>query len=436
MEPGSQSSNRQPIDVIFNSAESDNGNVDFPNFTLDPPLDNIVGASVQWISAPFSYYVIDRTNNFFRLGFYILIDQTSVATTDLKNALYSYNLAPQQIWDLIDPRVKYGQTTFTLPDLTSISNETISCELRYTSATIYLTPGSYTPESLEAEINKQMVATFHYEKIISLFKLPEIADIDEFSSFSVQLNPNTSKLSITNPNVPTNFVYITPVTNVKRHGRGGFFFTMLNNKSLGDILGFSSAASDSLTDIRKALYISSLTNSGETQTTTVDNTGIVFPFDPIERDYYVAGINAQEPCNLIETNKLNLHSNLATLMSVARTSKENNDILTCIPIDTNYSQYILNVQTAEMKMLTRCVISNVQFYMTLGQRRIYSNSGHETDFLNYDGDNTSEIISPTRYSVDEEIPALPFTTQPYIHFNGEPFMVCIRFYRDDGQMAQ
>lgn len=422
MEAGSQSSTRQPIDVIFNSAESDNGNVDFPNFTLDPPLDNIVGASVQWISAPFSYYVIDRTNNTFRLGYYILVDLTNEAANDIAHPLSLYNLNPDILYSIISPT--FGSTVFQ-NILIPIKNGSgdITCLLKYASTPIYLTPGSYTPESLEKEINKQMQAAYDYNLIPQFFEPPTSATYDVFSSFSVQLNPNTSRLTISNPNIPTGFVY-TDDASIKRHARAGFFLYLGSNESLCDILGFTSD-----------LYISSLKNTGETQTANVDFSGVLTPFSPEEFDTYVAAISAPRPCNFIQTNKMNLHSNLATLMSVARTSKQNNDILTCIPIDTNYSQYILNVQTAEMKMLTRCVISNVQFYMTLGnRRRLFSNSGNVTDVYNASGDNRSEIVSPVVYFPD--LDDLPFTTQPYIHFNGEPFMVCIRFYRDDGQMAQ
>jgi hypothetical protein len=73
--------------------------------------------------------------------------------------------------------------------------------------------------------------------------------------------------------------------------------------------------------------------------------------------------------------------------------------------------------------------------MTLGERRLYSYTGHETDYLNYDGDNTKEVVYPISIS-GVDLPEAPYKTQPYLHFNGEPFMVCIRFYRDDGQMAQ
>lgn len=430
MEAGSQSSNRQPIDVIFNSAESDNGNVDFPNFTLDPPLDNIVGASVQWISAPFSYYVIDRTNNFFRLGFYYFYDRNSDALND-DNNLRGYNTAPEELFNIINPNAD-GFSDFTLPKLDSDPPETFLCRVVWDTCTIYLTPGSYTPETLEAEINRQATAAVHYQQIgqQNVFKT-----YFGFDQFSLQLNPNTSKLTISNLGIPTGFYYDFNLQG-KRFARSGFMISMGTNKSLADILGMPYSENENLSSLRDTMFLSSMSNTGETQTASVDSTDIRDPFFDLEKDYYVASVTAQRPCNLIETNKLNVHSNLASLMSVARTSKQNNDILTCVPIDTNYSQYILNVQTAEMKMLTRCVISNVQFYMTLGGRRLYSNSGHQVDFLNFDGDNTKEIPSPTRLTEPGDLPKLPFTTQPYIHFNGEPFMVCIRFYRDDGQMAQ
>lgn len=58
-----------PIDVIFDSSLLNyntpgiNGSTDFPTFTMNPGIKDVIGMCVLWTNVPFSYYVIDNTNN-------------------------------------------------------------------------------------------------------------------------------------------------------------------------------------------------------------------------------------------------------------------------------------------------------------------------------------------------------------------------------------
>jgi hypothetical protein len=61
-----------PVDIVFDSiqigTENVTGTTDNPQFNLRPSLEDVVGVSVLYASVPFTYYVIDTTNNKFRVN--------------------------------------------------------------------------------------------------------------------------------------------------------------------------------------------------------------------------------------------------------------------------------------------------------------------------------------------------------------------------------
>jgi len=60
-----------PVDIVFDSiqvgTENVTGTTDNPQFNLRPSLEDVVGVSLLYASVPFTYYVIDTTNNQFRI---------------------------------------------------------------------------------------------------------------------------------------------------------------------------------------------------------------------------------------------------------------------------------------------------------------------------------------------------------------------------------
>jgi hypothetical protein len=62
----------KPIDVIFDSGQVDMGNAtgstDNPKFTLLPAVEKCVGISLIYANIPFTYYVVDETNNQFKFN--------------------------------------------------------------------------------------------------------------------------------------------------------------------------------------------------------------------------------------------------------------------------------------------------------------------------------------------------------------------------------
>lgn len=52
-----------PIDLVLDSGDRSSGNKDYPSFTLSPPIEDVVGATVFYANVPFTYDVVDYTNN-------------------------------------------------------------------------------------------------------------------------------------------------------------------------------------------------------------------------------------------------------------------------------------------------------------------------------------------------------------------------------------
>lgn len=84
----------KPIDVVFDSAEVDTGRAvgttDNPRFTLLPAIERCVGLSVIYANVPFTYYVIDETNNKFN----VTTSGTTTCTV-VPGTYNSINLIPQ-----------------------------------------------------------------------------------------------------------------------------------------------------------------------------------------------------------------------------------------------------------------------------------------------------------------------------------------------------
>lgn len=94
----------KPIDVVFDSGEVDTGRAsgtsDNPRFAMLPAIERCVGISLIYANIPFTYYVIDETNNQFKVGSTTcsiapgtynsvnLIPQLQLATTGLNLAFF------------------------------------------------------------------------------------------------------------------------------------------------------------------------------------------------------------------------------------------------------------------------------------------------------------------------------------------------------------
>lgn len=57
----------KPIDVVFDSSDSVRatfgGTPDNPQYIITPDLTDVVGMSLLWVNVPYTYNVVDDTNN-------------------------------------------------------------------------------------------------------------------------------------------------------------------------------------------------------------------------------------------------------------------------------------------------------------------------------------------------------------------------------------
>lgn len=83
------------VDIVFDSSRRDSQTVDNPKFFIRN-LDNIVGVSIAWVSVPFTFYMIDNTNNTFQIrsGLAASISGATWGTYYLKPGTYSSQTFP------------------------------------------------------------------------------------------------------------------------------------------------------------------------------------------------------------------------------------------------------------------------------------------------------------------------------------------------------
>lgn len=400
----------QPIDIVFDSKSA--ANQDNPVFTLDPPLDNIVGMNVQWVSAPFSYYVIDSTNNEFEY-LWEYIDDNTAAMYPQSSKIFNFvarDTGDPAVFTAGSPAVYpaggvgVGSVKWTDADGYSLNVSKLlggrpACG--YSKA--YLKPGTYTPDALTEALRQIAPNYFEYNTLGSelfgqtLTTVNLNTGFNNRDSWGVHLDSATSLLTIYNTNMPK-WDDTDGDDGVKRAIHFAFRF----KPELAAILGFEP----------NVWHFSNFldTYTGSTKVTATSTKG--------GRDRWVQVIFGTRSANFLQNQRLNIHSNLASTFEGQRSLRDTTDIIKSVPIDSNYSAYIVNAANAEPYLITRSNIKDVYLYLTIGDRRLYA-----TNF-------TMPASSFSRYDL------MSFTTQEYLHLNGQGFQVCIRFYRDDGVMMQ
>lgn len=92
-----------PIDIVFDSllvgTENATGTVDSPQFNLRPPLEDVVGVGLLYACVPFSYSVIDSTNNKFTLVLLSGGMPMIQATLEIMPGTYNITNLPLQLID-------------------------------------------------------------------------------------------------------------------------------------------------------------------------------------------------------------------------------------------------------------------------------------------------------------------------------------------------
>lgn len=83
-----------PIDLVLSSSQG--GDKDRPTFIIDPPVENVVGYTVNYVIIPFSYYVVDDTNN--KITLHQRVPRGDLSVTG----------SPEYIWFMFDLTLRPG----------------------------------------------------------------------------------------------------------------------------------------------------------------------------------------------------------------------------------------------------------------------------------------------------------------------------------------
>lgn len=403
MGPQKQPDRLQPVDIVFDSKSA--LNQDNPVFTLDPPLDNVVGMNVQWVSAPFSYYVIDSTNNEFEYLWEYIDDNNSILypqNSKIFNFVTGEN--PPTPANNLSIDIRAASVKWTDADGYSLNDDkTVSAREYCGYSKAYLKPGTYTPEALTESLRQIAPTYFEYNTLGSELGYGNNltanlnTGLGNRASWGVHLDSSSSILTIYNANMPK-WDDTAGDDGVKRAIHFAFRF----KSELADILGFP----------RDEWVISNYYD------TYIGKDKVIGTSEKGGRDRWVQVVHGARTANFLQNQRLNIHSNLASTFDGQRSLRDTTDIIKSVPIDSNYTSYIVNAANAEPYLITRSNIKDVYFYLTIGDRQLYATNFTmpPPDFPRYD--------------------QLSYSTQSFLHLNGQGFQVCIRFYRDDGVMLQ
>ena len=374
----------RPVDVLFDSKQSDNGNYDAPEFLLDPAITDVVAYSVVWASVPFSFYTIDRMHNEFKLHI--------VTNTNLQGF--------------------EGITWFNHMD-------SITCRIN---------PGTYSPKTLSQEL-KRVLSTEPITKCTHVTGVP-MTTLDQpgtsikypntvgqrhiaGSYFNVEVDAATNRLVIWNTVLKP---YAYPDNGIQN-----FFWIEMTDPVLAQMLGMDLTPTIAEVETQIiAKYFEPGSTSIYPDIVSVSDFGQLWSEGLIVTEDTVRGLpaefNAQVAywrgpriVNLMGESRLNIHSSLAGESQAAvRMGNDRGDYVLQMPILSNYGSYIIYQPTlAEIPIKERKVMSRFNFYLTHGERRLYAK-----DVQGFD---------------DED-----YTVENYLPLNGEGFQVSVRFYVDDG----
>lgn len=451
--------NLVPKDLIFNSETADDLNN--PQFVLTPPVENVVGYSINQVAIPFTYYVIDRTNNHFR----IVQKGKRKAWIGVSNLVGGSYIGGTFVNTNVPLSVDLASTT------ASFTAKSVDVDV-FVSYECYLEPGTYSPETLALQFKKAIslgvisdvvfgndltvnvpwvvtsgIASIPIDSIS--FTIPfqardintilgtttvtkdiTISSIAYRAQFTAALyfSTQTPTNAFTSVNVarttqnqltfiePTNFEFMVDQSLVAQfyHKRIiatdpplPFYmdFSETPNTFDGDglykILGFTVTPPTTLTLLPGKWYASApntIWKLGEVSGRVSDGRADL----PLLKGYEAVKLNGD--------SVINLHSSMS-FANTHRDETDKGDIIMRVPTNGIYGSIMTMPGNAEMIQCSRDTLNSVRFNLSLGNRSRYYDYDKE-------GQNTTGKLVP------------------YLPLNGHPFQVYLRLYVDDGKVLQ
>lgn len=447
--------NLVPVDVCFNSETSLRG-YDEAEFVLDPPLRNVVGYSINQVGIPFTYYVVDHTNNHFR----IIQRQTLKAQVGVvlsSGTTIAYNLTlPADVTGPAELANSDGWNTRTIDVEADVLFE------------CYLEPGTYTPDTLKYEFKKAVNlaspskvswglvnATYNpqwninfnvtgaspslvtysitslninvpkQERALTAYTQTEVLRYDNTDyllkfDYLVWLSPTVSWSNARVPYTATQLSFVEPTNfefRVEEPSLRASFYHYRNIATDAPIPFFMDFSEDGVFNTNGTMY--ELLGFMVTPPTDFGTWGKFYASSPqLVYDNYgkrvmegrvdIPYLNGYDTIKLTGSSMINVHSNL-NFASNHRTESDQDDVIFRVPISGVYGSLMSMPGNAEMIPCSRDELTNVRFYLSLGHRKQY---------IAYD--KASKNVTGKRVG--------------YLPLNGWPFQIYLRLYCDDGKV--
>jgi hypothetical protein len=453
-----------PVDLVFNSANSSNGDRDAPQFYIDPPLVNVTGMQLLWSNIPYTWYNIDRTNNeiVFRTlvmtgisssyasvnrktrgGFELVPPSTSTTFTGqaAQNTVFTtyrssnsqtpYNTAPA----CPNPREVQGSEKyqFYAEDSGQYANGYQDGWNVEQEVVVRIQPGSYNPDTLSTAIRNALAQTsLKYARSYQVFmdgsarlviynngmtrdKLWYTYNSSDASAISVAYTEN----GVNKTRSENDEEFQTRLTTL-RNTQNKFSF-IIPSESLANILGYE----------KDVEYMSSRIPFDRDSSRTIQptyseptaflkNTNGGKALDTLEVNLWanyqsLPEVVALAPrlVNLNQSTSIQLYSSLSGESDKIRDVTGYSGVVATIPITSIFTSIMQFFQQGQPIAFgsDKRVFNNIKFWFKLAGRSVYAkNSAHSYQ--------SSDI-----------------QTVNYIPFNGQAFQICMRFWVDDGAMT-
>lgn len=412
-----------PVDLVFNSANSSNGDTDKPEFVLDPPLANVTGMQLLWSNIPYTWYNIDRSNN--KITFRIL-NLGGVRSDAGIKARGGYELAPpEQSTNNTKNSTRINYAT-KWPSGAQADYKWYAKQAYETTAwaitqtqDIFIQPGTYSPESLSAALRNALAVS----SLPGARGFKVIMDGSaRFVIYNNSLDRPYAWYKYNNDGSARSdedeSAYATRLVGLRNSSYK--FSIQVDSPSLAKILGLdvgveymsSRYVYDDNGVVIKPLYLQPaafVKNALDGQSSDVTEVKGWNEYQSIPEVIALA----PKLMNLNQSSSLQLFSSLSSETDKLRDVRGYSGVVSTIPITsifTSIMQFVMPSQTVVFGQEKRA-FNNIKFWLRLAGRDVYvrnSRDAYQTESL--------DIVD-------------------YLPLNGEPYQICVRFWVDDGVVA-
>lgn len=402
-----------PVDLVFNSANSSNGDNDKPEFILDPPLSNVTGMQLLWSNIPYTWYNIDRSNN--KITFRTLNMSSNTRTVSQARGGYEIPPPTNTSNNVNTTRLNYAQYVNNSFQFYPKAQFETTAWAEQQKEDIFIQPGTYSPETFSAALRNALavsglVGKRGYKVVMdgsARFVIYNNAFDRPYAWFNH--SNEGAVLNESDEQYTQRLIALRSSSNK--------FSIQVDSPSLAKILGL-----DPGVEYMSSRYV-------------YDDNGVVIkpnflqPAPFIKNAFNGQGSDAAEVkgyneyqaipevialaprlMNLNQASSLQLYSSLSSETDKLRDVRGYTGVVSTIPITsifTSIMQFVMPSQTVVFGQEKRS-FNNVKFWLKLAGRDLY--------------------VRNSRDAYQSE----PLDIVDWLPLNGETYQICVRFWVDDG----